>query len=80
QEQESQEPQDAQQDNNQSEQELADAQAEQTRNDEKQDALEQWLRRVPDNPGGLLRRKFSHETKQRLRRGEYENREGEKVW
>ena len=80
QEQESQEPQDAQQDNNQSEQELADAQAEQTRNDEKQDALEQWLRRVPDKPGGLLRRKFSHETKQRLRRGEYENREGEKVW
>lgn len=47
---------------------------------EKQDALEQWLRRVPDDPGGLLRRKFSHETKQRLRRGEYENRQGDKLW
>ena len=48
--------------------------------DEKQEALEQWLRRVPDEPGGLLRRKFQHETKQRLRNGEYENRQGEKVW
>ena len=48
--------------------------------DEKQEALEQWLRRVPDEPGGLLRRKFQHETKQRLRNGDYENRQGEKVW
>ncbi|GIS18410.1 MAG: hypothetical protein CM15mP120_03260 [Pseudomonadota bacterium] len=46
--------------------------------DEKREALEQWLRRVPDEPGGLLRRKFQHETKQRLRNGEYENRQGEK--
>ena len=28
-------------------------------------AREQWLRRIPDNPGGLLRRKFSHQYKQR---------------
>jgi Ca-activated chloride channel family protein len=48
--------------------------------DEKQEALEQWLRRVPDDPGGLLRRKFSHETRQRLRGGEYENRETDKQW
>ena len=48
--------------------------------DEKQEALEQWIRRVPDDPGGLLKRKFTHETKQRLRRGEYENRQGEKIW
>ena len=48
--------------------------------DEKKQALAQWLRRVPDNPGGLMRRKFQHETKQRLRRGEYENRQGDKVW
>ena len=26
--------------------------------DEERQALEQWLRRVPDDPGGLLRRKF----------------------
>jgi len=37
---------------------------------EEQQALEQWLRRVPDDPGGLLRRKFRYETIQRLRQGE----------
>ena len=71
-----------QQDEQQEQGEEQQAQAEQTeeQRDEKQDALEQWLRRVPDDPGGLLRRKFSHETKQRLRRGDYEHRQGEKVW
>jgi Ca-activated chloride channel family protein len=44
------------------------------------DALEQWLRRVPDDPGGLLRRKFQHETNQRLRRGEYRAPDPEKIW
>jgi Ca-activated chloride channel family protein len=37
---------------------------------EEQQALEQWLRRVPDDPGGLLRRKFRYQTIQRLRNGE----------
>ncbi|MDA0630232.1 MAG: VWA domain-containing protein [Proteobacteria bacterium] len=37
---------------------------------EKQQALEQWMRRVPDDPGGLLQRKFRYETIQRMRRGE----------
>ncbi len=32
---------------------------------EEQQALEQWLRRIPDDPGGLLRRKFSQESKLR---------------
>jgi Ca-activated chloride channel family protein len=36
---------------------------------EEQQALEQWLRRVPDDPGGLLRRKFRYQTIQRLRNG-----------
>ena len=48
--------------------------------DEKQDALEQWLRRVPDDPGGLLRRKFRYESNQRRRRGDYQYRETEKIW
>ena len=48
--------------------------------DERQEAMEQWLRRVPDDPGGLLRRKFQYETNQRLRRGDYSNRETEKIW
>lgn len=32
---------------------------------EDQQALEQWLRRIPDDPGGLLRRKFERETQLR---------------
>jgi Ca-activated chloride channel family protein len=48
--------------------------------DEKQDALEQWLRRVPDDPGGLLRRKFQYETNQRLRQGDYRSRETDRIW
>jgi Ca-activated chloride channel homolog len=48
--------------------------------DEQQDALDQWLRRVPDDPGGLLRRKFQYETNQRMRRGDYSSRETEKIW
>lgn len=48
--------------------------------DEREEALEQWLRRVPDDPGGLLRRKFQYETNQRLRRGDYSSRETEKIW
>ncbi len=48
--------------------------------DEKQDALEQWLRRVPDDPGGLLRRKFRYESNQRRRRGDYQYRQTEKIW
>jgi Ca-activated chloride channel family protein len=34
---------------------------------EKQQAVEQWLRRVPDDPGGLLRRKFALEHQRRRR-------------
>jgi Ca-activated chloride channel family protein len=48
--------------------------------DELKDALEQWLRRVPDDPGGLLRRKFQYETNQRLRSGEYRDRQTEQIW
>ena len=33
--------------------------------DEEQQALEQWLRRIPDDPAGLLRRKFRYQYQQR---------------
>jgi Ca-activated chloride channel family protein len=33
--------------------------------DVKQQALEQWLRRIPDDPGGLLRRKFRYQYQRR---------------
>ncbi len=48
--------------------------------EEKQQALEQWLRRVPDDPGGLLRRKFRHETNQKLRSGEFRRPSEERIW
>jgi Ca-activated chloride channel family protein len=80
-EQEQQDESESEQENQQGdEQQMAEAEQDEATRDEKQEALEQWLRRVPDDPGGLLRRKFSHETKQRLRRGEFENRQGEKLW
>ncbi len=34
---------------------------------QQQQELEQWLRRVPDDPGGLLRRKFHYQAQQRAR-------------
>jgi Ca-activated chloride channel family protein len=60
-------------DETESERELAERAAE-------RDALEQWLRRVPDDPGGLLRRKFQYETNERMRRGEYRASDPEKIW
>lgn len=36
-----------------------------TRQSEQEQADEQWLRRIPDDPGGLLRRKFLYEYQQR---------------
>jgi len=35
--------------------------------DEEQMAAQQWLRRIPDDPGGLLRRKFLYQYRQRGR-------------
>jgi Ca-activated chloride channel homolog len=48
--------------------------------DEQRDALEQWLRRVPDDPAGLLRRKFLYETNERLRLGRPDQRDQERIW
>jgi Ca-activated chloride channel family protein len=42
---------------------------------EAQQAMEQWLRRIPDDPGGLLRRKFRYQY-QRYRK----DQEGNDVW
>lgn len=36
-------------------------------NDEEQQAMEQWLRRVPDDPSGLLRNKFRYQYQQQQR-------------
>ncbi len=37
--------------------------------EEEQQALQQWLRRVPDDPGGLLRRKFEQQYEDNIREG-----------
>lgn len=44
--------------------------SEEARDDQKSEqALQQWLRRIPDDPGGLLRRKFLLEHRRRLEAG-----------
>ncbi|NND69499.1 MAG: tetratricopeptide repeat protein, partial [Halioglobus sp.] len=45
---------------------------------ERNQAMEQWLRRVPDDPSGLLREKFRYES--RLRREEGRENDNEQVW
>jgi Ca-activated chloride channel family protein len=54
-----------------SEAELAELRQQQ----EQEQAMEQWLRRIPDDPGGLLRRKFRH---QYQRSGK--DQDGNNVW
>jgi Ca-activated chloride channel homolog len=49
--------------NNQEEQEQQ-AQQDMNELDEEQQATEQWLRRIPDDPSGLLRRKFKYQYQQ----------------
>lgn len=48
-----------------SEEEPQDAKLEGQLSGEEKQALEQWLRRIPDNPGGLMRRKFEYESRER---------------
>ena len=40
--------------------------------EEEKQAMEQWLRKIPDDPGGLLRQKFRYESRKR----EFEERRG----
>lgn len=44
-------------------------QTEQPLSSEEQQAIEQWLRRIPDDPGGLLRRKFEYQYRENQQRG-----------
>jgi len=58
------------------EQQMSQAEAEaQRREQEQQQAMEQWLRRIPDDPGGLLRRKFRYQY-QRMGR----DQDGNNLW
>ncbi|MEL7185743.1 MAG: VWA domain-containing protein [Pseudomonadota bacterium] len=54
-----------------SEAELAELRQQQ----EQQQAMEQWLRRIPDDPGGLLRRKFRYQYQQQGK-----DQDGNNIW
>ncbi|MCP4274622.1 MAG: hypothetical protein GY781_22075, partial [Gammaproteobacteria bacterium] len=47
---------------------------------EKEQVLEQWLRQIKDDPGGLLRRKMYMEYQRRQQKGKKEQDKGEQVW
>jgi Ca-activated chloride channel family protein len=70
----------------QSEEEQGEQQAQQLAeedaklNAEEQQALQQWLRRVPDDPGGLLRRKFEQQYEDGLRQGNISRNNANADW
>lgn len=65
------ETQQAQQQNSEQQQaELEQSQDQEQTPTEQQVATEQWLRRIQDDPGGLLRRKFRYQYSRRQRSGE----------
>ena len=47
---------------------------------EERQALENWLRKVPDDPGGLLRRKFEMQYTERLKQGRSNNNGNQSNW
>ena len=47
---------------------------------ERADAYARWLRRLDEEPGNLLRRKFIEETNQRMRRGESRRSDTGETW
>ncbi len=48
--------------------------------EERQQVLEQWLRQIKDDPGGLLRRKMYMEYQKRQQQNKQLQQQGEKVW
>jgi Ca-activated chloride channel family protein len=60
----------------QEQQGMSEAEAEQMRRaQEQQQAMEQWLRRIPNDPGGLLRRKFRYQYQRQGR-----DQDGNNLW
>lgn len=48
---------------------------------QRQTELEQWLQKIPDDPGGLLRRKFNYQRQVNEQQGQYlENNEEGQLW
>ena len=66
----------AEQEASESEQEMNQAMSEADRRAQEQEqAMEQWLRRIPDDPGGLLRRKFRYQYQRQGR-----DQDGNNLW
>ncbi len=57
----------AQKDNEQAQQDASPEDSMDAQSREQQQATEQWLRRIPDDPAGLWRRKFQYQYQQRAR-------------
>jgi Ca-activated chloride channel family protein len=74
------EQEDEQQESSEQEEDVTPAQAEEAspEDQEEEQAMEQWLRRIPDDPSGLLREKFKYESQQRQARGD--GRKNESYW
>ena len=77
--QEQEQEQQQEQEQEQANQTPAEEEAEPLDEEEKQ-ALQQWLRRVPDDPGGLLRRKFQMQHDERLREGKVSSNDSKTDW
>ena len=63
------EPQPAESESPEEPQELPPIRAAEAGDEERDQAMEQWLRRIPDDPSGLLQRKFRYESLQRQEQG-----------
>ena len=64
----------------QAQQQQAEAEETDPLDEEEQQALQQWLRRVPDDPGGLLRRKFQQQHEQRKKEGKVSSNDATTDW
>ena len=47
---------------------------------EQQQALQQWLRKIPDDPGQLLRNKFRYQYEKNRQQNDLVDKESEKLW
>ena len=71
-------PQSEQAEESQEQQQQAEVTPADPEQQEKDQAMEQWLRRIPDDPSGLLREKFRYESQQRQQQGA--RRDDETYW
>jgi Ca-activated chloride channel family protein len=47
---------------------------------EQQQALQQWLRKIPDDPGQLLRNKFRYQYENNRNQNEHIDKDSEQLW